>query len=212
MVAKRRDQRKRTVAAPPQWPCHDPFDLWHQRRGIRDETSTASLLTVLCCRWLRWHGHVQRTSFCIKVICPDGVYNPDNIRDRACAVLHSRWAGHPICDPSRIIATWFSYCSINPLRPPNCICLQSDRSFLYKLNCNLFNHHARLHISLHRPASAIRHFFWLVVIAGGGRQRNQSRDCAMTWAFHVLQNICRIKISWQFISTFGRNMTISLEN
>ena len=56
--------------------------------------------------------------------------NPDNIRDRACAVLHSRWAGHPICDPSRITATWLSYCSINPLRPQNCIYLQSDLSFL----------------------------------------------------------------------------------
>ena len=35
----------------------------------------------------------------------------------ACAVLNSRWAGNPICNPSRIIATSFSYCSINPLRP-----------------------------------------------------------------------------------------------
>ena len=49
--------------------------------------------------------------------------------------------------------------------------------------------------SLHQPAPAIRHFFWLVVIAGDGRQRNQPRDCAMTWAFHVLQKICRIKVS-----------------
>ena len=50
----------------------------------------------------------------------------DNIRDRACAVLHSRWAGHPICGPSWIIAIWFSFCSVIPLRPKNCICLQSD--------------------------------------------------------------------------------------
>ena len=28
-----------------------------------------------------------------------------------------------------------------------------------------------------------------------GKQRNQPRDCAMTWAFHVLKKICRIKIS-----------------
>ena len=110
-------------------------------------------------------------------------------------VLHSRWAGHPIFDPSRIIATWFSYCSINPLRPQNCIYLQSDLSCLYKLNCNIFNHHERLYFPLHRPTPAIRHFFWLVVIAGDGRQRNQIRDCAMTWASHVLQKICRMKIS-----------------
>ena len=36
---------------------------------------------------------------------------------------------------------------------------------------------------------------WLWWIAGDGRQRNQPHDCAMTWAFHVLQKICRIKIS-----------------
>ena len=28
-----------------------------------------------------------------------------------------------------------------------------------------------------------------------GRQRNQPRDCAMAWAFHVLQKICRMKIT-----------------
>ena len=32
-------------------------------------------------------------------------------------------------------------------------------------------------------------------LAGDGRQRNQPRDCAMTSAFHVLQKICRIKLS-----------------
>ena len=69
----------------------------------------------------------------------------DNIRYHACAVLHSRWAGHPICDPSRIIATWFSYCSVNPSRSQNCINFQSDLSCLYKLNCNIFNHHERLY-------------------------------------------------------------------
>ena len=62
-----------------------------------------------------------------------------------------------VCDPSRIIATWFSYSSVNPLLPQNCLNLQSDLSCLYKLNCNIFNHHERLYFSLHRPASAIRH-------------------------------------------------------
>ena len=95
---------------------------------------------------------------------------PENIRDRTCAVLHSRWVGRAICNPSRLIATWFSYCSLNPLRPQNCIYLQSDLSCLYKLNCNIFNHHKRFYFSLHLPAPAIRHFFWLAVIAGWWRQ------------------------------------------
>ena len=42
---------------------------------------------------------------------------------------------------------------------------------------------------------------WGGVIAG---------DCAMTEAFHVLQKICRIKISLQFISTFGRDIPLPL--
>ena len=41
--------------------------------------------------------------------------------------------------------------------------------------------------------------------------RYQPHDCAMTWAFQVLRNICYRKISWEFISTFGRNVTLSLE-
>ena len=53
--------------------------------------------------------------------------------------------------------------------------------------------------------AAIRHFFLLamlaVVIAG---------DCAITLAFHVFQKIIRIKISLQFISTFGCNIALSL--
>ena len=79
-------------------------------------------------------------------------------------MLHLRWAGHPICDPSRIIATWFSYCSVNPLHPQDCFYLQSDLSCLYKINCNIFNHHERLYFSLNRPAPAIRTFFWLVML------------------------------------------------
>ena len=65
-------------------------------------------------------------------------------------------SGPPNLWPIRIIATWFLYCSINPFRPQNCIYLQSDLSCLYKLNYNIFNHHARLCFSLHRPSPAIR--------------------------------------------------------
>ena len=50
----------------------------------------------------------------------------------------------------------------------------------------------------------------LVGCDSNGRQRNQPCDCAMTWAFHVHQKICRIKISW-FILTFRRNITLLLE-
>ena len=76
-------------------------------------------------------------------------------------MLHSRWAGHLICDLSRIIATWCSYCSVNPLLPQNCIYLQSDLSCLYKLICHLFNHLERL-LGIGHQQSAIftRGQFW----------------------------------------------------
>ena len=66
--------------------------------------------------------------------------------------------GSPLLDSLTVPSTHYV--------PKNCIYLQSDLSCLYKLNCNIFNHQQRLYFSLHRPASAIRHFFWLVVIAG----------------------------------------------
>ena len=122
------------------------------------------------------------------------VYNPDDISGRACAVLHSRRTAHPICDPSRIIATW----QLNALTVPwshnvsnNCIYIHSYLLRWYKLNCNRFNHCER---PIFFSASATspghqrqsgRHFFLLW--SGSG-------DCAMTLAFHVLQKICRMKI------------------
>ena len=42
---------------------------------------------------------------------------------------------------------------------------------------------------------------WGAVIAG---------DCAMPLTFHVLQKICRIKISLKFISTFRRDIPLPL--
>ena len=44
-----------------------------------------------------------------------------------------------------------------PITPPILFYLQSDLSCLYKLNCNILNHHERLHFSLHRPTPAIRY-------------------------------------------------------
>ena len=122
------------------------------------------------------------------------VYNPDDIWERACAVLHSRGTAHPICDPSRITATR----QLNALTVPwshsvsnNCIYIHSYLLRWYKLNCNRFNHCERpnFFFSQHRPPArghqrqSGRHFFLL-----------WSGDCAMTLAFHVLQKRCRMKI------------------
>ena len=79
---------------------------------------------------LDWFWSSLSFSILKPIFLPNLFALPDNIRDRACAVLHSRWAGHPICGPSWIIAIWLSYCSVNPLRPQNCIYLQSDLSCL----------------------------------------------------------------------------------
>ena len=57
------------------------------------------------------------------------------------------------------------------------------------------------YFSQHRTQT-IRHFFPLGRCVAG--------DCAMTLAFHVLQKICRIKISSWFISTFGRDIPLPM--
>ena len=68
-----------------------------------------------------------------------------------------------------------------PISSPK-LYLPSVRSVvLVQTQLQYFNHHARLYFSPHRPSPAIF--------------RNQPRDCAMTWAFHVLQKICRTKMS-----------------
>ena len=96
------------------------------------------------------------------------VYNPDDIWERACAVLHSRGTAHPICEPSRIIATrqlsaltvpWSHYVS------NNCIYIQSHLHRWYKLNCNRFNDCERPIFLRHRPLATVRHFIlsWSVI-------------------------------------------------
>ena len=122
------------------------------------------------------------------------VYNPDDIWERACAVLHSRGTAHPICDPSRFIATR----QLNALTVPwshnvsnNCIYIYSYLLRWYKLNCNRFNHCEKpiFFLSIaHQPGASpatIRPPFLLLLWSG---------DCAITLAFHVLQIICRMKI------------------
>ena len=114
------------------------------------------------------------------------VYNLYDIWECACAVLHSRDTAHPICEPSRIIATrqlsaltvpWSHYIS------NNCIYVQSPLHHWYKLNCRRFNDRERLIFLWHQPPATVRHFILL-----------WSGDCAMTLAFDVLQKIYRKKI------------------
>ena len=112
------------------------------------------------------------------------VYNPDDIWE--CAVLHSWCTAHPICDPSRIIATRV----LDALTVPwshivcnNCIYIHSHLLRWYKLNCNRFNHCERPIFSQLRPPATIHHFFLL-----------WSGYCAMTLSFHVLQKKCCTKI------------------
>ena len=114
--------------------------------------------------------HIGRQIFSVNRISAS-VYNPDDIWGRACAVLHSRGTAHPICDPSRIIATR----QLNALTvlwshnvSNNCIYTHSYLLRWYKLNCNRFNHCERtIFFSQHRPPApgqqrqSGRHFFLL---------------------------------------------------
>ena len=139
------------------------------------------------------------------------VYNPDHTWYRAC-MCYTRDA------PFTQSATWvsdhcystaqFSYCFANPLCLQLLYLLLVPPACWYKLNCNRVNDHKRLFLfSASAPSNPPFHPVgccdcrWLPMIAG---------DCAMTLAFHVLQKICRIKISLQFISTFGCNIVLPL--
>ena len=64
-----------------------------------------------------------------------------------------------------------------------------------------FNGHERLFFLSIGPQQSAISSRWGAVIAG---------DCAMTLAFHVLQKVCRIKISLQFISTYRRDIPLPL--
>ena len=133
------------------------------------------------------------------------VYNPDHIWDRACA-CYTREAlvaqSATWVSDHRSSTVWWSYCSVNPLHLQNLYFFPAPSACWYKLNSNRFNDHERLNFSSQHRPPAFRHFLLTVVIAG---------DCAMALAFHVLQKICRTKISLQFISTFGRSIVPPLE-
>ena len=125
-------------------------------------------------------------------------------------VLHSQGTSHPICDLSGITATRqldaFPVPSTHYVSN-NCIYV---RSHLFagtdSIAIDLMTMEEWL-FSQHRPPAPCHqqtcHFFILAVVIAG--------DCAMTLVFHMLQKICRIKTSLQFIFIFGRNATISLE-
>ena len=96
-------------------------------------------------RYCNRFSHIGRPIFSVNG-SGASVYNPDDIWERTCAVLHSRGTAHPICDPSWIIATrqlnaltvlWSHYIS------NNCIYIQSHLPHGYKLNCNRFNDRER---------------------------------------------------------------------
>ena len=119
-------------------------------------------------------------------------------------VLHLLATSHPICDLSRIIATW----QFDALTVPsthyifdNCIYFQSHLlAGVNSIAIDVMTMKYWFFLSIGHQQSAISSC-WLV-IAG---------DCTMTLAFHVPQKTCRIKISLKFISTFGHSMTLLFE-
>ena len=124
---------------------------------------------------------------------------------RACTVLYSRGTAHSICDPSRIIATralnaltvpWSHYVSIN------CVYKQSHLLRWYKRYWNRFNHReSPIFLSIgHQRQSAISSCC-------------EPGDQIAQWLEHT--TCSRKYVAWkytlQFISTFGRNISLSLQ-
>ena len=134
------------------------------------------------------------------------VYNPDDIWERAYAVLHWRGTAHPICDQSRIIATR----QLNALTVPwnhtisnNCIYIHSYLLRWYKLNCNRFNRCKRL-------------IFFLSI----GHQPRATSDNPATISSCCACNDFSIprapeNVAWKyllkFICTFRRNISLPLQ-
>ena len=112
------------------------------------------------------------------------------------------WVGSPLLDSSMLLLFRSTHYVSN-----NCIYV---RSHLFagtdSIAIDLMTMEEWL-FSQHRPPAPCHqqscYFFILAVVIAG--------DCTMTLAFHMLQKICRIKTSLQFISIFGRNATLSLE-
>ena len=118
--------------------------------------------------------------------------------------------GRPICDLSRIIATR----QLDAFTVPSSHYVTNNCIYV---RFHLFDGTNSIAIdsmtmkdwlfSQHQPPAPRHqqscHFFLLAVMV--------AVDCALTLAFHVVWKICRIKTSLQFISTFGHNITLSLE-
>ena len=55
-----------------QWVLYDPLDLWHQRTrwktlvSLLQKLDIEDIMAVLLSWWLRWSGHVQHATSCIK--------------------------------------------------------------------------------------------------------------------------------------------------
>ena len=133
-----------------------------------------------------------------------------HLGSRMCvAVLHSRGTSRRICDLSHIIPTW----QLNAFIVPSIHYVSNNRIYFLP---HLFAGTNSITIDLmtmkdwfvsqHRPLAPPHqqtcHFFLADVIAG---------DCRMTLKCRVLQKICCMKTALQFISTFGHNITLSLE-
>ena len=85
-----------------------------------------------------------------------------------------------------------------PITSPKLYLLQSDLPCLYKLKCNIFNHHEILYFLCIGPHSNPP----ILLVGCDSWWRKEAEpsswlcnDLTMTWAFHVLQKICLIKIS-----------------
>ena len=140
--------------------------------------------------------HIGRPIFSVNCSCAS-VYNPDDIWERACAVLHSRGTAHPICDPSRIIAT----------RQLNALTVPWSHNVSNSCNCNRFNHCERPIFCLsigHQPG------------ATSDNPAAISSCCDQVVAQWLQHSTCSRKhVAWKyslkFICTFRRNISLPLQ-
>ena len=116
------------------------------------------------------------------------------------SVLHSRSTGHPNCDWGRIVATQ----QLDSFTVPS--------THYVSNNCIYFQSHLFAGTnSVAIDSITMKYWYFFLCIA---HQQSAISCCWLLWLPVIakwLQKICRIKISLQFISTFGCNITLTLD-
>ena len=130
------------------------------------------------------------------------VYNPDLIWQRACAYRCYTREPPVIQSATRVVSSLLDRSMLSlfhePIMSPIIVFTSSPTCLASKNSIAIDLITIKDRFLQHRRPATIWYFFL------------DSGDCAMSWAFRVLQKICRIEYSLQFVCPFGNNISLSM--